>query len=199
MQIKLMNCSISIKNHHANLMFTGFPNLMVDPHIIDQHIIKEKITAALSVLSFREPRVLIQFWSPVSIRNHCLLTTLDQPFGLGVVDEGLYLYRVHSEQRMFVVDGEDLGPPGRAYRQKVPQWSLDVHVLSTRQYPSASYDIHGYISLPVFEPDSGCCVGVLELITSSNYIDYAFEVQEVSRALKVYALFILYFLFLFIA
>nr|GEX21608.1 NIN-like protein [Tanacetum cinerariifolium] len=35
-----------------------------------------------------------------------------------------------------------------------------------------------------FEPDSGCCVGVLELITSSSYVDYAFKVLEVSRALK---------------
>ncbi|KAJ0911122.1 putative transcription factor Nin-like family [Helianthus annuus] len=104
--------------------------------------------------------------------KRCLLTTLDQPFGLGAIDEGLYKYRLESEQRVFVVDGEhreELGPPGRVYRQKLPEWSLDMH---------------GYINLPVFEPRSGCCVGVLELITSSKYTDYAFEVRQVSRALK---------------
>ncbi|XP_076910987.1 protein NLP6-like [Bidens hawaiensis] len=139
---------------------------------VNPSIIKQKVTSALTALSFREPRVLVQFWSPVAVRKRCLLTTLDQPFGLGVVDEGLYLYRLESEQRVFVVDGEhreELGPPGRVYRQKLPEWSLDVH---------------GYINLPVFEPCSGCCVGVLEVITSSKYTDYAFEVRQVCRALK---------------
>ncbi|MFS7991943.1 hypothetical protein Hanom_Chr12g01076591 [Helianthus anomalus] len=147
-------------------------NLVVDQNIIDPQIIKEKVTAALKVLSFREPRVLVQFWSPVAVMKRCLLTTLDQPFGLGAIDEGLYKYRLESEQRVFVVDGEhreELGPPGRVYRQKLPEWTLDMH---------------GYINLPVFEPRSGCCVGVLELITSSKYNDYAFEVRQVSRALK---------------
>nr|GEX01837.1 protein NLP3-like [Tanacetum cinerariifolium] len=141
-------------------------------------------------LRFREPHVLVQFWSPVTLRKRCLLTTLDQPFGLGVADEGLYMYRLESEQRMFVVDGEqreDIGPPGRVYRQKLPEWSFDKNMLLTRQNVkdwAASYDVHGYICLPVFEPDNGCCVGVLELITSADYVDYAFEVREVWRALK---------------
>ncbi|KAI3694326.1 hypothetical protein L1987_77290 [Smallanthus sonchifolius] len=169
---------------------TSSSNLTVDQNSIDPQIIKEKVTAALKVVRFREPRVLVQFWSPVAIRKRCLLTTLDQPFGLGVVDEGLYLYRLESEQRVFVVDGEhreELGPPGRVYRQKLPEWSLDMHGLSTRQSVqdwAASHNIHGYVNLPVFEPSSGCCVGVLELITSSNYVDYAFEVRQVSSALK---------------
>ncbi|KAD3641667.1 hypothetical protein E3N88_30891 [Mikania micrantha] len=168
----------------------SFCKLMTNQNIIDPQMIMVKITNVLRVLSFREPRVLVQFWSPVTVRKRCLLTTLDQPFGLGMVDEGLYLYRLESEQRMFVVDGEhreDLGPPGRAYRQKLPEWSLDTHGLSNTQCAQdrfASYNIKGYISLPVFEPDSGCCVGVLELITSSNYVDYAFEVRQLSTALK---------------
>ncbi|KAJ0740218.1 putative transcription factor Nin-like family [Helianthus annuus] len=151
---------------------TSSSNLVVDQNIIDPQKIKEKVTAALKVLSFREPRVLVQFWSPVAVMKRCLLTTLDQPFGLGAIDEGLYKYRLESEQRVFVVDGEhreELGPPGRVYLQKLPEWTLDMH---------------GYINLPVFEPRSGCCVGVLELVTSSKYTDYAFEVRQVSRALK---------------
>nr|GEY24148.1 protein NLP3-like [Tanacetum cinerariifolium] len=163
-------------------LVSSFSKLLADQNIIDPQIIKEKITHALSNLSFRDPHVLVQFWSPVTVRKRCLLTTLDQPFGLGAADEALYLYRLESEQRMFVVDGEhreELGPPGRVYRQKLPEWSLDVHNLPTRQSSN-----HGYINLPVLEPDSGCCVGVIEIITSSTYVDYAFEVHEVSRALK---------------
>nr|XP_043638837.1 protein NLP7-like isoform X2 [Erigeron canadensis] len=155
-----------------------------------RQIIKKKITNALMLMSFREPHVLVQFWSPIHVGKRCLLTTLDQPFGLGIVDEGLYQYRSKSEQRVLVVDEEhrdELAPPGRVYCQKLPEWSLDVHSLSTRQcvqdYAACS-NIHGYISLPVFEPASGSCVGVLELITSSSYVDYAYEVREVSRALK---------------
>ncbi|GJZ00242.1 NLP3-like protein [Tanacetum coccineum] len=177
-------------NQEVDEIPNSFSKLLDDQNIIDSQIIKDKVTAALPGLRFREPHVLVQFWSPVTLRKRCLLTTLDQPFGLGAADEGLYLYRLESEQRMFVVDGEqreDIGPPGRVYRQKLPEWSFDKNMLLTRQNVkdwAASYDIHGYICLPVFEPDNGCCVGVLELITSSDYVDYAFEVREVWRALK---------------
>nr|GEX30662.1 hypothetical protein [Tanacetum cinerariifolium] len=139
---------------------TSFSKLLADQNLIDPKMIKEKIAVALLASRFRE------------------------------IDEGLYLYRRESEQRMFVVDGEhaeDLGPPGRVYRKKIPEWSLDVNGLSPRQNVkdwAASCNIHGYLILPVFEPESGVCVGVLELVTSSKYVDYAIEVREVSRALK---------------
>ncbi|PWA37134.1 NIN-like protein [Artemisia annua] len=164
---------------------------MLDLNItIDPHMIKDKIKAVLSGLRFHEPRVLVQFWSPVTVRKHCSLTTLDQPFGLGAIDEGLYMYRLESEQRMFVLEEEHkeiLGPPARVYCQKLPEWSFGIHTLPVRQYVQdlvACHSIPGYIILPVFEPGSGCCLGVLELITSSNCIDNAFEVHEVLRALK---------------
>nr|GEV53296.1 NIN-like protein [Tanacetum cinerariifolium] len=134
--------------------------------------------------------MLVQFWSPVTIQKRCSLTTLDQPFGLGAVDKGLYMNRLESEQCMFAIEEEhkeELGPPGRVYCQKFPEWSFGIHTLPVRQYVhnlAACYDIHGYINLPVFEPDNGCCVGILELITSSNCIDYASEVHEILRALK---------------
>ncbi|GJU33138.1 NIN-like protein [Tanacetum coccineum] len=152
----------------------SFSNMMVELNILDPHMIKEKITSALKGLRFREKGVLVQFWSPVAVRKRWLLTTWDQPFGVCVADEGLYSYRLKSELRAIVVDGEDnevLGPVGRVYSQKSPEWSTECK-------------IYGYINLPVFEPSSNSCVGVLEIITSSNYVDYAFEVDEVSKALK---------------
>nr|GEV93625.1 NIN-like protein [Tanacetum cinerariifolium] len=129
---------------------------MLDLNITrDPHMIKDSIKALLSGLRFR-----------------------------------LYMYRLESEQRIFAIEEEhkeELGPPGRVYCQKFPEWSFGIHTLPVRQYVhnlAACYDIHGYINLPVYEPDNGCCVGILELITSSNCIDYAFEVHEILRALK---------------
>ncbi|PWA99828.1 NIN-like protein [Artemisia annua] len=144
------------------------------------HMIKEKITSALKGLRFREKGVLVHFWSPVAVQKHWLLTTWDQPFGVCVADEGLYSYRLKSELRAIVVDGEDnevLGPVGRVYSQKSPEWSTECKT-------------YGYIDLPVFEPGGNSFVGVLEIITSSNYVDYSFEVHEFSKALKVAALFL---------
>nr|XP_043617307.1 protein NLP6-like [Erigeron canadensis] len=152
---------------------SSFSNMMFDQNIIDPHMIREKITSALKVLRFRERRVLVQFWSPVAVRKRWLLTTWDQPFGVGMADEGLYMHRCKSELRAIVVDGEskeELGPLGRVYSQKLLEWSIDIN--------------DGYIDLPVFQSSGDSCVGVLEIITSSNYVDYAFEVQEISRALK---------------
>ncbi|PWA77715.1 NIN-like protein [Artemisia annua] len=153
-------------------------HMMVEQNIIDHHIIKDRIASALTDIRFRENGVLVQFWSPVEVRKRWLLTTWNQPFGIGVADGGLYSYRLKSELRAIVVDGEDreeLGPPGRVYSRKLPEWSLDVH---------AGNNMYGYIDLPVFESSGDSCVGVLEIITSSNYVDYAFEVQEVLKALK---------------
>ncbi|KAL8201193.1 hypothetical protein R6Q57_012532 [Mikania cordata] len=160
----------------------SFSNLMLDQNIIDPHVIlKEKIASALKVLKFREQHVLVQFWSPVALKTRWLLTTWDQPFGLGMVDEKLYMYRIKSEMCAFVVDKEHkekLGLPARVYIEKMPEWNLDVHSQNT------CYSNHGYIYLPVFESSSNDCVGVLEIITSSSYVDFAFEVHQIWRALK---------------
>ncbi|PWA45884.1 NIN-like protein [Artemisia annua] len=152
--------------------------MMVEPNTIDPHTIKERITSALKDFRFRDKGVLVQFWSPVAVRNRWLLTTWDQPFGVGGADEGLYSFRLKSELHAIVVDVEDteeLRPAGRVYSQKLSEWSLDVDGWGNK---------YGYIDLPIFESSGDSCVGVLEIITSSNYVDYAFEVQEVSRALK---------------
>ncbi|MFS7984991.1 hypothetical protein Hanom_Chr11g00993111 [Helianthus anomalus] len=162
-------------------LLPSFSNLMADQNISGPHTIKEKITSVLKVLKFRVPRVLAQFWSPTTIRKRLLLTTVDQPFGLDVADEGLLSYRSKSEKSIIDVKVEHrdrLGSLGRVYKQKLPEWSLDVHGQDT------SDNIHGYINLPVFESCSDCCVGVLEILTSSHYDDFAFEVQQVSKALK---------------
>ncbi|PWA41124.1 NIN-like protein [Artemisia annua] len=132
------------KNESFNLAIgNSSKSISSNSDVLDNlHMIKEKITSALNGLRFHEKGVLVHFWSPVAVQKHWLLTTWDQPFGVCVADEGLYSYRLKSELRAIVVDGEDnevLGPVGRVYSQKSPEWSTECKT-------------YGYIDLPVFEP-----------------------------------------------
>lgn len=157
---------------------------------------QDKIKSALKLLTFREPRVLVQFWSPRVIGKHQLLTTIDQPFGLGVIDEGLCSYRRDSERNPFVVEKdpeeEDRSPPARVFRRGLPEWTPDITNYNPKDFPlyksAISCNLHGYLALPVVDPTTGLCVGVLELLMSSKYTSFAFEVQQVHRALKVFSL-----------
>ncbi|KAJ0427807.1 putative transcription factor Nin-like family [Helianthus annuus] len=154
--------------------------------------IQDKIEAALKVVTFREQHVLVQFWGPHEFGKHQILTTIGQPFGVGVPDAGLSLYRRDSEGRSFVVDKdheeEDCSPPARVFRRGLPEWTPDVtnympkHFL--QQECAIRCNLHGYLALPVFDSNTLLCVGVLELLTSSKYTSYAYEVQQLHNALE---------------
>ncbi|PWA65688.1 NIN-like protein [Artemisia annua] len=154
--------------------------------------IKEKIRAALKLLTFRDEHVLVQFWSASDVGKHKLLTTIDQPFGVGVIDEGLYTYRRESERNLFLVDKDDeeqdISPPARVFRRGVPEWSSDLTNYKANDFPqhesAIRCNLHGYLALPVFDSVTSLCVGVLELLTSLIYVGYAFEVRQVYKALK---------------
>ncbi|KAJ0779682.1 putative PB1 domain-containing protein [Helianthus annuus] len=151
-----------------------------------------KIRAALKLLYFREQHVLVQFWSPRVDDKHQLLTTIDQPFGLGVVSEELCFYRRESERQTFLVDKdheeEDVSPPARVFRRGLPEWTSDITEYETKDFPQQDCAIrcklHGYLALPVFDSTTGLCVGVLELLTFSKLKDVAYEVKHIHRVLK---------------
>ncbi|GJX10288.1 NIN-like protein [Tanacetum coccineum] len=153
---------------------------------------KEKIRAALKLLTFREEHVLVQFWSPRVVGKHQLLTTADQPFGLGVIDEELCSYRRDSEQIVFLVDKddeeEDISPPARVFRRGLPEWTSDLTNYRPKDFLQQECaiccNLHGYLALPVFDSTTGFCVGVIELLMSSTNTTNAFEVQQVHKALK---------------
>ncbi|MFS7888360.1 putative PB1 domain-containing protein [Helianthus anomalus] len=151
-----------------------------------------KIRAALKILTFREQHVLVQFWSPRGVGKHQMLTTIDQPFGLGVASEELCFYRRESEHQTFLVDKdheeEDVGPPARVFRRGLPEWTSDITAYETKDFPQQDCAIrcklHGYLALPVFNSTTGLCVGVLELLTFSKLKDVAYEVEHIHRVLK---------------
>ncbi|PWA87189.1 PB1 domain-containing protein [Artemisia annua] len=163
---------------------------------IDRHdqTIRDKIITALKLLALRKPRVLVQFWSPRVVGKHRQqLTTKDQPFGLGVNDERLLFYRRDSESKFYDVDKdyeeeEGISPVVRVFRQGSPEWSCDVTNYLPKHFPQQECaircNLHGYVALPVFDPTTTLCVGVIELLMSSLYTSFYYEVQQIQKALK---------------
>lgn len=155
-------------------------------------LIKERMTQALRYFKeSTEQHVLAQIWAPVKKGDRYVLTTSGQPFVLGLNSSGLHQYRMASVMYMFSVDGESnggLGLPGRVFQQKLPEWTPNVQYYSSKEYPRLDYALHynvqGTLALPVFEPAGGSCVGVLELIMTSQKINYAPEVDKVCKALE---------------
>ncbi|KAL5998893.1 hypothetical protein ACLOJK_009841 [Asimina triloba] len=156
-------------------------------------VIKERMTQALrSFFESTEQQILVQVWAPVKNGNRCFLTTSGQPFVLDPHSTGLLHYRTVSLAYLFSVDGEsdgDLGLPGRVFRRKVPEWTPNVQYYSSKEYPRLNHALHhnvrGSLALPVFEPSGQSCVGVVELIMTSQKINYAPEVDKVCKALEV--------------
>ncbi|PWA75651.1 NIN-like protein [Artemisia annua] len=159
----------------------------VDPH--NQNI-QDKMIAVMKLLSFRKQHVIVQFWSPHVVGKHRSLTNIGQPFGVGVIGEKLLLYRKNSKRNVHVVDDEsgeeDLDPIARVFTRGLPEWTCDVTNYLPKYFPQQASaiccDLRGYLALPVF--DSTTCVGVIEILTSLEYLEFAYEVQQVYIALK---------------
>lgn len=156
-------------------------------------IIKERMTQALRYFkeSTEQNQILAQIWAPVKSGNRYVLTTSGQPFVLGPHSNGLNQYRTVSLMYMFSVDGESvttLGLPGRVFRQKLPEWTPNVQYYTSKEYSRVNhakhYNVRGTLALPVLEPSGQSCVGVLELIMTSQKINYAPEVDKVCKALE---------------
>ncbi|OAY84243.1 Protein NLP3 [Ananas comosus] len=156
------------------------------------YIIKERMTQALR--QFKEStdqHLLVQVWAPVKNGDRYVLTTSGQPFVLDHQSVALLQYRTVSLTYMFSVDGDndgELGLPGRVYRQKVPEWTPNVQYYSSKEYPrlchALNYNVRGTVALPVFYPSAHTCVAVIELIMTSQKINYAGEVGKVCKALE---------------
>ncbi|KAL8170709.1 hypothetical protein V2J09_022513 [Rumex salicifolius] len=159
----------------------------------DVFIIKERMTQALRYFkeSTEQHQILAQVWAPIKSGNRYVLTTSGQPFVLSPHSIGLHQYRTVSQMYSFSVDEEtdgSVGLPARVFRQKLPEWTPDVQFYSSKEYSRVQhakhYNVHGTLALPVFEPSGQSCIGVLELIMTSQKINYAPEVDKVCKALE---------------
>ncbi|KAF8020661.1 hypothetical protein BT93_G1175 [Corymbia citriodora subsp. variegata] len=135
--------------------------------------------------------MLVQIWVPVRKEGRQVLTTEDQPFSLGLSSRSLEIYRSVSKSYQFQADDDSkdyIGLPGRAFLGKLPEWSPDVRFFSTEEYPrinyARQYDVRGSLAVPVFERGSGTCLGVVEIVTTSQKINYRPDLENVCKALE---------------
>ncbi|WCJ26546.1 Plant regulator RWP-RK family protein [Euphorbia peplus] len=155
-------------------------------------IIKERMCQALrNFKESTEQHILAQIWAPVKNGGRYVLTTTGQPFIIDPDSNGLHQYRMVSLMYMFSVDGDtesEMGLPGRVFRKKLPEWTPNVRYYSSKEYSrrdhALNYNVQGTLALPVIEPSRQYCVGVLELIMTSQKINYAPEVDKVCKALE---------------
>ncbi|PUZ63415.1 hypothetical protein GQ55_3G066700 [Panicum hallii var. hallii] len=165
---------------------------MVEDYSDSSYFLKERLTLALRY--FKEStnqHLLVQVWVPIRKGDRYMLSTSGQPFVLDQRSIGLFQYRAVSMMYMFSVDGDnvkELGLPGRVYKQKVPEWTPNVQYYSSTEYArlnhAISYNVHGTVALPVFDPSTKSCIAVVELIMTSKKVNYASEIGKVSKALE---------------
>ncbi|CAL5097684.1 unnamed protein product [Urochloa decumbens] len=165
---------------------------LVDDYSDSSYFLKERLTLALRY--FKEStsqHLLVQVWVPIMKGDHYMLSTSGQPFVLDQQSIGLLQYRAVSMMYTFSVDGDsvkELGLPGRVYKQRVPEWTPNVQYYSSTEYArlnhAISYNVHGTVALPVFDPSTKSCIAVVELIMTSKKINYASEVGKVCKALE---------------
>ncbi|KDP42031.1 hypothetical protein JCGZ_03094 [Jatropha curcas] len=155
--------------------------------------VKQRLIHAIGKLKecAKDMEVLVQIWVPTKKEGKCVLTTIGQPSFHSLKNESLASYRNVSEAYNFPVEGdskESLGLPGRVFLGKLPESTPDVRFFRSDEYPRKSYakqyNIRGSLAVPVLERGTGNCLGVVEVITTSQYINYRPELETICKALE---------------
>ncbi|XP_076926119.1 protein NLP5-like [Bidens hawaiensis] len=143
-----------------------------------------------------DKNLLIQVWLPV-IRDDGkkVLSTSQRLFSLEFNCPRLSKYRNVSEGYKFPAEGnprDSVGLPGRVFMEKVPEWTPDVRLFKVEEYPRVSHaklhDVRGSFAVPVFGRDVKDCVGVVEVIMTTQKCNYSLEIQNVCKALEAFNL-----------
>ncbi|PIN22683.1 hypothetical protein CDL12_04594 [Handroanthus impetiginosus] len=102
---------------------------------------------------------LLQIWVPKVVGGKRYLATSDQPFALGWrLSKGFSWYRKHCVDYKYFVGElgakeEEIGPPGRVFRNEHPESSPDLLLYSNTEYPLRDYAVRcgatRYIALPL--------------------------------------------------
>lgn len=161
-------------------------------------VLERLIKALVYIRDFNKDKdMLIQIWVPINNKaGRKILTTSDLPFSLETRCPNLAKYREISEKYQFSAE-EDCkalvaGLPGRVFIDKVPEWTPDVRFFRSDEYPrvdhAQEYDVRGTLALPVFERGSRTCLGVIEVVMTTQKIKYFSELESVCKALEVFLL-----------
>lgn len=155
--------------------------------------IGDRLNYALNYIkeNSRDGDVLLQVWVPVKHGNQRVLTTYGQPFSLDPNCDRLVNYRTVSTRYQFSAEENSnvaVGLPGRVFLRKMPEWTPDVQYFSVSEYPRVGhahqYDVRGTIGVPIFEQDSRYCIGVVEMVMTSQKINYSSDIDNICNALE---------------
>ncbi|XP_065847367.1 protein NLP5-like [Euphorbia lathyris] len=155
--------------------------------------VRDRLISALGYIKdfTKDKDVLIQLWVPVNRGGRRVLTTHDRCFALVPNCQRLAHYRDISINYQFSAeeDSSDMvGLPGRVFLSKVPEWTPDVRFFRSDEYPrighAQQYDVRGTLALPVFDQGSRTCLGVIEVVTTSQKVQYHPELESVCKALE---------------
>ncbi|XP_074312833.1 protein NLP2-like [Silene latifolia] len=169
--------------------------LWIKPKVNSGHstTVKQRLMLAMSHLKELNMNrdVLIQMWVPVKKGPNSFLTTVEQPHFFQPTSSRLLNYRDVSEKYEFLADEDSKrahGLPGRVFLGKVPEWTPDVRLFRQEEYPRVKfahkYDVRGSIALPIFENGSDKCLGVLEVIMTTEKFNYRPELESICKALE---------------
>ncbi|KAD7477008.1 hypothetical protein R6Q59_006942 [Mikania micrantha] len=155
--------------------------------------VKERLIYAIENIkhSSLHKNALIQIWLPENRDGKRVLSTKDRLFSLGSDCPQLSNYRNISENYVFAAEGDSndaVGLPGRVFMGKVPEWTPDVRFFKAEEYPRVVHakqlDVRGSVAIPVFDQDRQTCVGVIEVVMTTQKSNYAPEIEGVCKALE---------------
>ncbi|GFY89752.1 plant regulator RWP-RK family protein [Actinidia rufa] len=155
--------------------------------------VKKRLMQAIEHLrqSTSDRDVLIQIWVPIKRGGKQFLTTNNQPFSVNSNCKKLADYRNVSMSYQFAAEENSkdfVGLPGRVFLKRLPEWTPDVQFFRREEYPRVKHaqqlDVRGSLALPVFERGSGTCLGVVEIVTTSQQANYGPELESVCKALE---------------
>ncbi|XP_048129923.1 protein NLP4-like isoform X2 [Rhodamnia argentea] len=155
--------------------------------------VMDRLIRALDCIqrSTKDKDVLIQIWVPLNRGDNRVLTTNDQPFSLNPSSRRLSKYREISVNYQFTAEEnskELMGLPSRVFLRKVPEWTPDVRFFRSDEYARVDhaqhFDVRGTLALPVFERGSRTCLGVIEVVTTTQKIQYRPDIESVRKALE---------------
>ncbi|XP_071686214.1 protein NLP5-like isoform X2 [Rutidosis leptorrhynchoides] len=186
----------SSKPHFENLV--NSPNQCVSDFMgaclgPSSYSIMERLIYAIDSIKHYtiDKNVLIQVWLPEVIRCKKVLTTVQRLFSLELSCPRLSTYRNISESYHFSAEGdakESVGLPGRVFMEKVPKWTPDVRLFKVEEYPRVSHaqqhGVCGSVAVPVFDQDVMNCIGVFEVVMTTQKSNYSLEIQSVCKALE---------------
>ncbi|KAJ9560703.1 hypothetical protein OSB04_005863 [Centaurea solstitialis] len=148
----------------------------------------------LNEICITDTDLLVQLWLPVIRHGKQVLTTENTPYMVNSDSTSLSNYReVSKSYRFSVCDStEIIGLPSRVFLKKFPMCASDLRFFIETNDPRVSYaqklNLFGCLNLPIFELHGGPCLGVVEIVTDSQKVNFRDELENICKALEAFDL-----------